>query len=186
MSSPYRSEGGDPEPYGLIGSDPYAPPAGIDDAGRERSVWGDRPVDPYGPAHGFGPYGPGRAAGMKAEYIQPGTPLPVDRADLAENSGLSAFAHWGTLLVGFWAPLITFLAKKDHSPYTRLQAAESLNFMVIMLIGYAIAGALTAVLIGVFAFPVLYVWQLVATLRAAGAARRGEMPRYWLPFRVFH
>lgn len=58
--------------------------------------------------------------------------------------------------------------------------------MVIMLIGYAVAGALTAIFIGVLALPVLYGWQLVATLRATGAANRGEMPDYWLPFRIFH
>lgn len=181
MSSPYRAEGADPEPYGLIGSDPYAP---TPDAGRARAIR-DEPVDPYGPAHGFGAYGPRGAAGMKADYIAPGTRLPVDRADLADNSGISAFAHWGTLLLGFWPPLIIWLSRKDRSPYARLHAAESLNFMVIMLIAYAIAGALTAVLIGVFAFPVLYVWQIVATLRATGAANRGEMPGYWLPFRLF-
>lgn len=102
-----------PEPEGLIGYDPYAPTP--DRAERHLT-------DPYGPAYGFGRYGRNGTVGMKAEYIQPGTRLPVDEADLAENSGISAFAHWGTLLLGFWAPLFTYLAKKDNSPYTRLHA----------------------------------------------------------------
>lgn len=175
-----RSAPWDPEPQGLIGSDPYAPPRTGDD-----SLGGAPAQYRYGPAHGFGRYGASATQGMKAEYIQPGTPLPVAPGELAANSKVASFAHWGTMLIGFWAPLIVYLMKKDESPYTRLHASESLNFMVIMLIGYAIAGALSAILIGVFALPVLFIWQLVAVIGAAGAANRGEMPKYWLPFRVF-
>ncbi|WP_051215205.1 DUF4870 domain-containing protein [Granulicoccus phenolivorans] len=116
--------------------------------------------------------------------IPPLTPIPgIDPADIAQNKDLAAFAHWGTIFLGFLAPVIVLLAKPD-SKYAQVHAKEALNFGVWLLIGYVVSVLLWFVIVGMVITAGLLIYQLVASIGAAGAAQRGVMPRIWMPFRV--
>ena len=55
-----------------------------------------------------------------------------------------------------------------------------------MLIGYAINYMLTFLLIGFLTGLIQFGFDIYMRIKASGAAERGEMPTYWLPFRVLN
>ncbi len=79
--------------------------------------------------------------------------------------------------------MIVLLAKPD-SKYAQVHAKEALNFGVWLLIGYVVSVLLWFVIVGMVITAGLLIYQLVASIGAAGAAQRGVMPRIWMPFRV--
>lgn len=108
----------------------------------------------------------------------------------AEERQMGLFAHLGGGLLGllsggglsFLVPLIIYLVKKDESPFVRDQAAQALNFQLLVLIGTFVSSLLTVVLIGALLWPVVVVISLVFGILGGMAANRGEWYRY--PFNV--
>jgi len=148
----YGQPGGYPPPTGPSGS--YPPP---------------HPSQPYGhPGYGQPGHGqPGSAMG--------GPPSPDER-------NMAMFALLGGGILGFIVPLIIFLIKKDESPFVRDQAAHSLNFQLLLLIGYVISSVLMIVLIGYLFWFALWVTSIVLGIMGGMAANRGEWYRF--PFNV--
>lgn len=106
-----------------------------------------------------------------------------------EQKKWAMFCHLSSLLgyisgIGFIvAPLLVWLLKKDENPFVDEQGKESLNFQISMLIYFAIAGVLCAILIGFFILPVLGILQLIFVIIASVKAKDGFSYRYPLTIR---
>lgn len=120
----------------------------------------------YGqPPHGA--YGPSSAT--------TGQPSPEERQ-------MAMFSHVGGGILGWIVPLIFFLIKKDESPFVRNQAAQALNFQLLIMIGYLVSSVLMIVIIGFLTWFVFWVAAIVFGIIGGVAANRGEWYRY--PFNV--
>ncbi len=86
-------------------------------------------------------------------------------------------------MVGFIAPLVIWLIKRDEDAFVEYHARESLNFqfslMIYMLVSFLailiLIGIVMVAVVGVFAFVVI----IIAGVKAAG----GEFYRYPLSIR---
>lgn len=173
-------------------------PSGFPEYGQSPAAQG-----PYRSGYGQQGYGYGTSSGATPGYLSGGytaatypqavprlseipplTPIPgIDPADIAQNKDMAGFAHWGSIFLGFLAPVIVLVAKPD-SKYAHVHAKESLNYMVWMLIAYVISFLLWIVVVGMAITLALLIYQIVAAIHATGAAHRGLMPKFWMPFRV--
>ena len=114
---------------------------------------------------------------MTNDYPPVPDPVPSD------SRGWAAAAHLGTFLVGFIAPLVLWLIKRDEDAFVEYHARESLNFqfslMIYMLVSFLailiLIGIVMVAVVGIFAFVVI----IVAGVKAAG----GEFYRYPLSIR---
>lgn len=97
----------------------------------------------------------------------------------AKNMALLAWV--GTLFFGFISGLVFYLLKTDDA-YIRDQSKESLNWSITTIIGYAAAGLLSAVVIGLALFPIIGICHLVFCIMGAIAASKGESFR--VPFAI--
>ncbi len=102
----------------------------------------------------------------------------------SDDKTYAVLAHVLTFVVGFVAPLVIFLIKKDESPYVRHHAAQALNFHLSVLIYALFSVVLVLLLIGLLMLLVLAVGAVVFTIIAAINAANGEWYRYplALPF----
>jgi len=119
--------------------------------------------------------------------IPPGSPVPVSPQEAASERGMASFAHWGAIFLSWAAGLIALLAKPTQGGrYQEIHAKESLNFSIVMVIGYMISGVLMTVYLGFLLWIGVWVFDIVQRVKAAQAADQGLMPNYWLPFRVLN
>ena len=132
--------------------------------------------DPYGPPPGSQP-GPA------------GVPSDDKTWALAAHIGTLVAAY---IALGFLAPLIIMLAKKD-SPFVRRHAVESLNFQISLLI-YFVVGTVVMFVVALLTFGiglvvlvpaalVLGIAALVLIIMATIKASNGEEFRYPLTIR---
>lgn len=153
-----------PGPGGYYGGPPPGyggPPPGGFGAGPPPPPYG-----PYGPPH---PYGPGITG--------------------SDDTTWALLGYLGQFLIGFLAPLIVYLARKDQSPFVRFHGAQALNLALTYLIVFfgaiavAIAGgaarmpavAIVAILL-MFAFAVVHLVFLII-----GAVKTGRYEMYRIP-----
>ncbi|MFC7329619.1 DUF4870 domain-containing protein [Marinactinospora rubrisoli] len=130
---------------------------------------------PYG-QQGYGQQGYGQ------DYAQQGeNPRPRPGTD---DQMYALMAHVGGIILGFVAPLIVFIMKKDESPWVRAHAVEALNFQITMAIGLVVSGFLMIVFIGILTFLAVYVAIIVFAIMATMAANRGELYRYPMSIRM--
>lgn len=99
--------------------------------------------------------------------------------------------HLLPIAVGFIAPLIIWLIKKDESRYLDHHGREALNFqlnvLILTLTLSFLAMALMIFLIGIILFPLIFavaVGALVLEILAGIAANRGEWHRYPCAVRI--
>ncbi|SDG18231.1 hypothetical protein SAMN05421505_102174 [Sinosporangium album] len=176
--SHYPREAGSPPPLGDYPRAAHPPPP---KAGRYSG---------YGPAYGYGTPG----YGMPVERYAPGRYGPRPRSDdstmavLAHLSGLANLILWP---FGFVGALIIYVTKREHAPYARDQAAESLNFWITMsvLIVASMFFAVTMLLMALswtpFLLPVvLWIYALVVGIVGAVSASKGQNFRYPLTLRL--
>ena len=154
---------------------------------------------PSGGAAG-GAYGPppGGVAG------QPGTPAPHPSGLSSELRGWAIGAHLGGLvlgvltaaILGFLAPMLVWLLKRDEHPYLDHHAKEALNFQLtvivavvvgaLLMIPAVIFGVLTLgigfVVLGVVLLAAVIVWFAFPIMGAVKASN-GEGFRYPLSIR---
>jgi uncharacterized Tic20 family protein len=89
-------------------------------------------------------------------------------------------------LLGFVAPLVVWVAKKEESPFVADQAREALNFQITLL-GVHVAGwafALLTLGLGLLVVLPVFVllWLVELVLGAVGAIRANDGERYRYPF----
>lgn len=117
--------------------------------------------------------------------LDPGGTIPVSEYELQSEVGKAAFAHWGAIFLGWIAGVVVLLWHPVNAGrYQEVHAKESLNFSVIMLIGYLISVLLAPVAIGFITFVLVYGFDIWNRVKAARAADAGRLPQYWMPFRV--
>ncbi|HEY2787595.1 MAG TPA: DUF4870 domain-containing protein [Fimbriiglobus sp.] len=100
----------------------------------------------------------------------------------SDDRTMGLLCHLGGIIGSFLLPLIVWLIKKDTSAFVNDQGKEALNFQITMLIGWAVAGVLSCVGIGLILFPIIWVLNLVFCVMGAMAANKGERYRY--PFNI--
>jgi uncharacterized Tic20 family protein len=101
----------------------------------------------------------------------------------SEDKTLALLAHILTLFVGFLAPLIIWLVKKDESKFVADNAKESLNFQITIAIFYIIAFVAMFLLIGFLLLPAVWVINLIFVIIATIRANEGKVYRYPINFR---
>ncbi len=158
----------------------------------------EQPQDPTAsndPQHGYQPPPspapqPGNVVPMGGASAQPaGAPTGpyselVGRPLTSDETMWSMLAHIGGIVLGFLAPLIVMLTKGNESAFTKDQSVEALNFQITLAIGWIAASVLSAVLIGLFLYPVLFILNIVFCVMAGMAANKGETYRYPFALRL--
>ncbi|GAB4064576.1 hypothetical protein GCM10028777_11290 [Angustibacter speluncae] len=146
--------------------------------------YGQQPQQAYGqqpPQQGYGQQ-PQQGYGQQPGYAPgPGAGGPMSPSD---ERTWAMLAHIGTILLGWIAPLVTYLMYKDRSQFVKTQSAESLNFQITLIIAYVVTWILALITFGFGSILVLavYVVHLVFAIMAGIAANRGENYRY--PFNI--
>ena len=151
------------------GQQPYSgePSAGEQSPGQPspaESYSGQSTPQPPPPAYGQAPQAP--------QYSQPAYgQAPVSPSDARMWALL---ANLGGIFFSFVAPLVVYLIYKDRDPFIRRHATQSLNFQIIVLIGYAISAVLTLIIIGIFTWIAVAVCAIIFPILASIAANKGE------------
>lgn len=104
----------------------------------------------------------------------------------SDEKTVALLSHILTLVpgVGFLAPLIIFLIKKNESPYIGYHARESLNFQITLFFAYLIFGVLCLILIGFLMLMVVGIAHLVLVIIATVRASEGNLYRYPVNIRL--
>lgn len=98
-------------------------------------------------------------------------PQPMNPAD---EKLWATLIHVGGIFFYFVPSLVAYLVLKDRGPFVRGHTATALNFQLTMLIGYAIGGILSIVLVGFLLLVAIPVLVIIFSIIAAIAANRGE------------
>lgn len=107
------------------------------------------------------------------------TPLLAPTAD---EKTMALLSHILTLVpgVGFFAPLVIYLIKKDESAFITAHAKESLNFQITL---YIVIIGLFITVIGIILLWLVAILALVLVIVATIRANDGKLYRYPLNFR---
>ena len=97
---------------------------------------------------------------------------------------MGMLCHLLAIVTGFVGPLIIWLIKKDQSPFVDDQGKESLNFQIMLIIGYVIGSISTMVCIGFLLLPAVWVFGIVFSIIAALKAKDGIAYRYPVNLRL--
>ncbi|MBV8634872.1 MAG: DUF4870 domain-containing protein [Burkholderiaceae bacterium] len=108
----------------------------------------------------------------------------VTTAPSKDDSTMAMLAHLLGFVLSFIPSLVIWLIKKDESPFVAQEAKEALNFQITLVIGHAIAMALTIIAIGAFLFPLLWILNIVFCIIAAVTASKGQAYRYPFTLRL--
>lgn len=108
----------------------------------------------------------------------------------AEDKQMSMISHLGggvatfisAGMLGFVPPLVIMMTKGNESAFVKEQATESLNFQLVMLIGFVVASVLSFVCIGFLIFPIVALVGGIFGVIGGMAANKGEAYRY--PFNI--
>ena len=95
---------------------------------------------------------------------------------------LSIFAGYVAPFAGLVVPIVLWQLKKED-PIVNKHGTEVLNFMISLMIYYAIAFVLCFVLIGAFIFPILAVYNIVVSIISGIKANEGKFWPYPYIFR---
>jgi uncharacterized Tic20 family protein len=185
------------EDHGWGADDPVPPPHGPPP--------GDPPPPYGGPSYGGPSYGgtpPGAYGGPPPQY-GPGPYPPPYGPQYGQHPGMAPddptwalLAYLGQFVVGFIAPLVVYLARRD-SPFARFHGAQALNLTLTYLI--AVIGAFVLGAIGAFfapltlvvvipvglAFVVAHFVYLIVGAVKAGRREMGRLPT-WICWPIVH
>jgi len=178
---PGRPYGGPPPGWTPPGGPPpgWSPPGGPP-PGDPPPGWSPPGGPP--PPYGYGPYPP---------------PYGPQRVTAADDTTWALAAYLGQLAVGFVAPLVVYLARRDESPFTRFHGAQALNASLSYMIAFVVAFTLGLVSVAFRApegllimIPLVLIFGLthfVYLIVAAVRAGRREMYRLpmWICWRMF-
>jgi len=110
----------------------------------------------------------------------PAVPEPVS----SESRGWATAAQLVPLVgLGFIAPLVIWLIKRDEDPFVAYYSLESLNFQISMLIYILVSIVLMFVFIGFLLIVIVPIVGLVLMIIAGVKAANGEFFRYPLTLR---
>lgn len=108
---------------------------------------------------------------MTQDPMQETTPASVEASQDTRN--LALLIWLGTLFFSFIPGLVVYLLKQDNA-YLRDQAKEALNWSITVMLGYGAAFALSLVVIGLLAFPIIAICNLVVCIMGVVATSSGK------------
>ena len=117
----------------------------------------------------------------------PQSPQPPAAAQPLSESDERLWAtlsHAGVILFGFIPPLIIWLVFRERSAFVNDQAKESLNWSILITIGYIVSSLLWIVFIGFILSFLVWVASIVFGIIAAMAANKGQQYRYPFNWRI--
>lgn len=100
----------------------------------------------------------------------------------SDEKTMALLSHVLTIVVGFLAPLIIYLLKKDESTFVSEHAKESLNFQITVFIAAIVSLILCLVLIGFILIWGVLLMNLVLAIIATIKASEGKLYKY--PFNI--
>ncbi|HAI83643.1 MAG TPA: DUF4870 domain-containing protein [Chitinophagaceae bacterium] len=108
-----------------------------------------------------------------------------DKPATQDERTTALLSHILTFVVGFFAPLIIYLLKKDESNFVRAHARESLNFQISIIIYSMISFVLIfALFVGVLGFIVIGILYVITVIIATIKASEGKHYRYPMCIRI--
>ena len=120
------------------------------------------------------PEGPGSGGSGPGGGLRTTTMSPKDENTWSVLAHLSVYLNVVTGFLGPVAALLIWLVYRDRSPRVSFHALQSLWYqlawMVLLVVGWTVAGVLTVVLIGFLLFPVMIVATLVPFVHMGYAA----------------
>jgi uncharacterized Tic20 family protein len=168
---------------------PPDPPPPPPPHGAPPPPYGAPPPPPHGappPPHGAPPPPPYYGA----PYGTGAPPPPYGPGITAQDDTTWALAGYlGQFAVGFVAPLVVYLARKDQSPFVRFHGAQALNLALSYLI-FVFAGVILAVIsavahapaVAIILFLAIFVFAIVHLVYLViGAVRAGRREMYRIP-----
>jgi uncharacterized Tic20 family protein len=102
-------------------------------------------------------------------------------APTSDEKTMALLAHVLTLAVGFIAPLVIYLLKKDESSFVAAHAKESLNFQITLFIAIII---LFVTVIGIVLVWIVGIIALILVIVATMKASEGKLYKYPLTLRL--
>ena len=124
--------------------------------------------------YGIEPEPEGSGGGSGPGRIMMTETSPKDENTWSVLAHLSVFLNIVTGFLGPVAALVIWLMYKDRSPRISFHALQSLLYqaawMLILMVGWTVAGILTIVLIGFLLFPVMIVATVVPFIHMGYAA----------------
>lgn len=99
-----------------------------------------------------------------------------------DEKNIALLSHILTLVVGFIAPLVIYLVKKDESEFVKTHAKESLNFQISIFIYVIACVPLIFLIIGIFVVIAIGLAYLALVIVATIKASDGKTYRY--PFTI--
>ncbi len=101
----------------------------------------------------------------------------------SDERTMALLSHALTLIpgIGFLAPLIIFLIKKDESAFVAASAKESLNFQITL---YIVIIALFITVIGILLVWIIGILALVLVIVASVKTSEGKLYKYPLAIRL--
>jgi len=102
-------------------------------------------------------------------------------APTSDEKTMALLAHVLTLAVGFIAPLVIYLIKKDESSFVAAHAKESLNFQITLFIAIII---LFVTVIGIVLAWIVGIMALILVIVATMKASEGKLYKYPLTLRL--
>jgi len=96
----------------------------------------------------------------------------------------AVLAHVGPIVVGFWAPLIIWLALRRRSDFAAEHSREALNFQLLVTIAYAVGALLTVIYVGFGVLAATWLLTVILGIRCAVGASRGRWTDYPLNWHV--
>ncbi|GLZ11051.1 hypothetical protein Acsp04_12860 [Actinomadura sp. NBRC 104425] len=127
---------------------------------------------------GYGTYGQPPAYGSYGGQLQPYGPGYGPGQITSDERTWALLGHLGQFLLGFIAPLLVYLIKKDESPFLRHHGAQGLNFAITQMVYTVINIVLMFLIIGFFTFLAQFIAEIVLLIMAAVAGNRGEWYRF--------
>jgi uncharacterized Tic20 family protein len=156
----------------------YPPPASAPPG----SDAGGYPPPPGYPPPGAAPGGDPPPGGTYQSGTYGAQPTGYPTAD---DKTWALIAHFGGILVGFIAPLVTLLTKGKESATVRAHSMEALNFQITWGIAMVVATILAVCSLGILSFLPLIVWIVVVVFAVIAGVRAndGHLYRYPMSYR---
>ena len=122
-----------------------------------------------------------------SEFDNVTAPPPPPSGDAPqEDRTIALITHLSGIIAGFIVPLIMWLINKDkpEKPWLTDQSKEALNFQITITIAFVICVVLSAILIGAFLMPIVWLVNLVFCILGGVASNKGESYRYPFALRL--
>lgn len=110
------------------------------------------------------------------------TETPISPVSQEEKT-FGMLSHLLAIVLGFIAPLIFWLIKKDESEYVAKHSKESLNFQISIAIYVIVSSILMVAIIGFILLPLVLLFDLIFIIIATLKANSGEFYKYPLCIR---